>query len=61
MKIKISDNCVLCGVCEAISPEVFSVDTKVKINFNNIEGKEKDCVDAALICPMNAIWIDDIF
>ena len=61
MNIKITDECVCCGACEAINPEIFSMDTKAKINYDKIKGKEEDCLDAVLICPANAIWIEDIF
>lgn len=61
MNIKISDECVCCGACEAINPNIFSVDSKARINAEMVRGYEQDCIDAALVCPVNAIWIDEIF
>lgn len=61
MIISITDECVACGACEVINPDVFSVDTTARVNSAKIKGNEDDCMDAALICPVNAIWIDEIF
>lgn len=61
MNIKISDECVCCGACETINPNIFTVDSIARVNSNKIKGYEQDCIDAALICPVNAIWIDEIF
>ncbi len=61
MLVTITEECILCGACEAINSRVFSIDVKPNVNQDKIEGNENDCIDAALICPVNAIWIDDIF
>ncbi len=60
MIVSIMDGCTACGACEAISPEVFKVDTIAHVNESKIAGNEQDCIDAALICPVNAIWVEDI-
>ncbi len=61
MLVCITDECVCCGACEAINSEIFSIDSIARVNQNMIKGYEQDCIDAALICPVNAIWIDEIF
>lgn len=61
MYVSVTDECVCCGACEAINPNIFSIDSIARVNCDMIEGSEQDCIDAALICPVNAIWIDDIF
>lgn len=61
MKVKITDECIFCRVCEEINPEIFTIDIKPIVNVDNIEGNENDCIDAALICPVNAILIDEIY
>lgn len=60
MNVTIMDSCTGCGACEAINSEVFSVDSIAKVNEYAIKDHEQDCIDAALICPVNAIWIDDL-
>ncbi len=61
MHIKITDDCVTCGACEAINPIIFSIETPcAEVDEKFIKGNVQDCIDAALICPVNAIWIDDI-
>lgn len=54
------DGCVACGACEAINSDVFSVDVVAHVNDAEVPGNEQDCIDAALVCPVNAIWIEDI-
>lgn len=57
---QVSNSCIGCWACVAISPDVFEFDdeyiSKVK-KLDNYEWKwVEDCIDA---CPVNAIkWID---
>jgi len=60
MHVTIMDSCTGCGACEAINSEVFTVDTKAHIHEEYVGKNEQDCIDAALICPVNAIWIEDL-
>lgn len=60
MNISITENCVACGACEAINSDVFHVDMRAYADESHVRGNEQDCIDAALICPVNAIWIEDI-
>lgn len=60
MNVCIMDGCVACGACEAINSDVFSVDVIAHVNDAEVQGNEQDCIDAALVCPVNAIWIEDI-
>ncbi|GBF22610.1 ferredoxin I [Candidatus Gastranaerophilus sp. (ex Termes propinquus)] len=60
MNVTIMDGCTACGACEAINSEVFYVDTIAHVNQDAVERYEQDCIDAALICPVNAIWIDEL-
>ncbi|MBP7211554.1 ferredoxin [bacterium] len=60
MKVSISDKCTGCGACSAINPEIFEIyDNYATVNSDFIEGKEDDCIDAALACPVNAIHIKE--
>ncbi|MFA6778780.1 MAG: ferredoxin [Paludibacteraceae bacterium] len=55
-KLWITDDCVACGSCESICPEVFEVKDKSTIkpdvDLNQYEPKIKE---AANLCPANAI------
>ena len=60
MQVTISNNCIGCGVCSRISPEVFEIylDSAVA-DPSKIYGHEDSCIDAAINCPVSAINIDD--
>lgn len=60
MKVSILDGCTACGACEAICPEVFTVDNVAHADNSHVKGNEQDCIDAALVCPVNVIWVEDI-
>ena len=60
MNVTIMDSCTGCGACESVNSDVFTVDTKAHVNESAIEDNKQDCIDAALICPVNAIWIDSL-
>ena len=60
MIVSIMDGCTACGACEAINPDVFRVYDIAHFNESQIAGNEQDCIDEALICPVNAIWVEDI-
>lgn len=60
MQVSIMNSCTGCGACEAINSDVFTVDTIAHVNDENVARYEQDCIDAALICPVNAIWVEDL-
>lgn len=55
-KVWIEDDCIACGNCESVCPEVFHVTDKSHIikgvKFNSYEEEIKDAADA---CPVDAI------
>lgn len=60
MIVSISDKCTGCGACSAINPEIFEIyNNFATVNQEFVDGREDDCIDAALACPVNAIKIDD--
>ncbi|MBR5555483.1 ferredoxin [bacterium] len=60
MKVRVSNNCICCGACLTISPEVFEIYLNSAIvDPNKILGREESCIDAALSCPVSAIIIDE--
>ena len=60
MLVSITNDCTGCGACSAINPEVFEIRGNfATVNPDQVEGKEDDCIDAALACPVNAIQIEE--
>lgn len=60
LKVGVLDNCVGCGACAIINPEVFEMrNDKATVNFDNIVSTQDLCIDAAITCPVNAIVIDE--
>lgn len=58
MRISISSNCVGCGICSRINPEVFEINQDFAVvNPFCIAGNEESCIDAAIECPVKAINI----
>ncbi len=59
MKVVVNrDNCIGCGACEAICPEVFNLDddglsTVICDDFKNID--ENNVTEAVESCPTSAI------
>lgn len=54
--IKVLDNCIGCGACSTVSPEVFEINQNFAIvNYDRISEHEESCIDAALFCPVGAI------
>ena len=58
------DECISCGLCESICPEVFQTDddgTAVAID-EELEGEKLDCAqEAAEQCPTDAITVDGFY
>ncbi len=62
MKVKvIEDNCIGCGACEAICPEVFELQDGIShITTSNISDDIKDkVIEAYESCPTEAIAKED--
>lgn len=60
MKIMILENCVGCGACAIINPEVFEMrNDKATVNLEKVDKNDDLCIDAAITCPVNAIIIDE--
>ncbi len=63
MKVKINrENCIGCGSCQAIAPEVFELDDEgfATVKTNEIdEDIEEDVTDAVEGCPTSAIVTDE--
>ncbi|MEG0025938.1 MAG: ferredoxin [Bacilli bacterium] len=63
MKVKIiSDSCIGCGACQALVPNVFSLNDEgiAEVIVDNINSKLDDEVNDAIdSCPTGAILLDN--
>ncbi len=57
MRVEIVSGCIACGVCESISPEVFTVMEVSEVDNTQVSGHEDDCREAAEACPVSVIKI----
>ncbi len=60
-KVKIIDeNCIACGVCEAIISDVFVVEDIAKVIVDNVDNDQVELVQEAIdTCPTDAIeWVE---
>lgn len=54
-----SDECICCGNCEAICPEVFEVPDKMRVRSGvDFNAHEASVREAAAACPTEVIAID---
>ncbi|MEM2115970.1 MAG: ferredoxin [Candidatus Woesearchaeota archaeon] len=60
MKVKISDDCIGCGACVAISSDIFVLNKgKAEVIKQPQTSKEEEAVkNAAELCPSQAIEIE---
>ncbi len=55
-EIRISEDCIACGNCESVCPEVFKVNDKSEVNQQADFEKNYDAIrQAARECPVEAI------
>jgi ferredoxin len=55
-KVVVNDNCIGCGMCISISPEIFEMNDEGQAQV--ISGQEDSCAeaqDAIDMCPVSAI------
>lgn len=58
MKLKVNDNCIGCGACQAICPDVFEINDDGYATTIVDEVSEElmdDAIDAKEGCPVDAI------
>ncbi len=58
MKLKVNDNCIGCGACQAVCPEVFEINDDgyaTTIVDEVSDDLTDDAIDAKEGCPVNAI------
>lgn len=59
MKVTIVDGCIACGLCESITPEVFTVLETSVVDDTQVSGREDLCREAAEACPVSVIKVDE--
>lgn len=59
MKVIIEDGCIACGACESVCDEVFTVEDVVVVNEANIADNEDAVREAAEVCPVSVIVIEE--
>jgi len=59
MYVRIVEGCIACGACETICPSVFTVFDSAIADNAQVPGFEQDCRDAAKVCPVSVIKIEE--
>jgi len=61
MKVRVTEECIACGLCIATCPEVFEMgDTLAEVKAEPVPAEfEKATRQAAEECPVNAIIIEE--
>ncbi len=58
--VELSD-CILCGVCESVCPEVFFITQAGYVMVADLEEYPEKCVDeAAMNCPGSCIYWESV-
>ncbi len=59
MKVLVNDECIGCGLCENVCPQVFQLNTEAR---SEVVGNPEDfhdlTMEAAAVCPVNAIEVE---
>ena len=59
-RVSITPGCISCGSCEAICPKVFEVKDIAYVKANpNLEENEELIREAADMCPVSVIKVED--
>lgn len=61
MNAKVNENCIGCGLCNSICPQVFTMTDEGVATANNdeVSGQEDSVQEAADSCPVDAIEVED--
>lgn len=59
MKVKVTDDCIACGLCETMCPEVFKVEEGDRSHvISEAEEYRDQATEAAASCPVAAIEVE---
>ena len=59
MKAKVNDECIGCGLCVSICPQVFEMVGGVSEVVGDVSENMDTAREAAAACPVNAIEIEE--
>jgi len=60
MKVKVIEECVACGACESLCPDVFKVGDEIAVVVESAVAGNEECIrGAASGCPVNAIIVEE--
>lgn len=61
MKAKVNENCIGCGLCNSVCPEVFSMTDEgfATVSSDISEAQEESVQEAADSCPVDAIEVEE--
>ncbi len=58
MKVTVTDECISCGLCVDMCPDVFEMDEKAVPKVDTVPAESEACArEAADACPVDAIEI----
>ena len=58
MKVTVNEDCIGCGMCEGVCPEVFQLDaSSMSQVVGDADAHSDKVMEAAEICPVNAIEV----
>lgn len=58
MKANVNEDCIGCGLCESICPQVFQMNGDRSVVVGDSDTYHDQAVEAASACPVNAIELD---
>lgn len=58
MKVNVNEDCIGCGLCESMCPQVFQLDGEISKVISSEEFFRDQAEEAAIACPVNAIEVE---
>ncbi len=58
MRVKVNEDCIGCGLCASMCPDVFQMEGDRSQAISNSELYREQAVEAAAACPVAAIEVE---
>lgn len=59
MKVNVNEECIGCGLCESMCPQVFQLNSdNVSEAISDNDAFREQAEEAAIACPVNAIEVE---